>query len=102
MPAERPTQAPSRIDRRGRDARRTRERFIRLLAAWAALAAGLFVLRGLLDDPFWRELFLPMAFGAVVLAGVLTVRAARVRGGASGDGRRRKERRVRDRRGSRE
>ena len=72
---------------------------MRLLLALALLAAGLFGLRRFLDDPFYRGVLLPVAFGVVLLAGVLTVRAARVRGGAAANRRQREERRAGDRRG---
>ncbi len=98
MPTERPTQAPARLERPRADAARTRGRFVRLLLAWGLLAAALFALRGLLDDPFYRGVLLPIAFAVVLVAGVLTVRAARVRGATSDGQRRRKERRLRDRR----
>ena len=72
-----------------------RARVVRLLLAWAVVAAGLFLLRGPLEDPFWRILLLPLAFVVVVLLGVVTVRLARVRIGVR---RRRAERRAGDRR----
>lgn len=99
LPPEPTTQAPddAKPSRSDAGATRARGRFVRLLLLWAALAAALFALRGFLDDPFWRSLALPVAFAAVVVAGVLTVRAARVRV-TDGD-RRSKERRFWNRRG---
>jgi hypothetical protein len=71
-----------------------RARAVRLLLVWAVVAAGLFLLRRPLEDPFWRVLLLPLAFAAVVALGVVTVRLARVRIGE----RRRAERREAERR----
>jgi hypothetical protein len=93
-----PTQAPTIADGDERDETApspARARVVRLLLAWAVAAAGLFLLRGPLEDPYWRVLLLPFAFVAVVVLGVLTVRLARVRIGVR---RRRAERRAGDRR----
>ena len=102
MQTKPPTQAPAETEHPRPDARlaRARRRFVRLLAAWAALLAALFTLRGVLYDPFYRGILLPIAFAVVLVAGVLTVRAVRVRGRVGE--RRARERRRKERRGSRE